>query len=163
LIVTFHHFTIFLLIRWIVYAIVLIGAVWCILVIVRKTRRQRDQDHLLTTTRLSIMDKEVQRACRFIEEAYADAGLAPSLVAAQQSTGAPFLEALFQRELGMSITEFIEQVRINRAKIMLSQGIDPGQTTLGPLVGIADSRVFESLFQRLAGVSVADYVRSMTH
>jgi transcriptional regulator GlxA family with amidase domain len=163
LIVTLHNFPTFLFIRWIVYAAVLIGAVWSILVFVRTARRRRDLDHLLTTTRLSIMDKEVQRACRFIEEAYVDAGLTPSLVAARQSTGEGFLEALFQRELGMSVTDFIAQVRVNRAKIILSRQDAAADTAiLGPMVGMADGRVFEGTFHRLTGVSIADYARSIT-
>jgi two-component system, response regulator YesN len=99
----------------------------------------------------------VQRACRFIEEAFADSALSPSTVALQQSTGEAFLEALFARELGMSITEFILQVRINRAKIIFLETPSADPAAVAVEVGIAGTVQFEEAFLRITGVPVAEF------
>ena len=70
----------------------------------------------MTTTRLSLMDGEVQRACLHIEKQYMDPSLTPVSVCGSIVTGQPFLETMFERELGMSVAAYIDQVRIHHAR-----------------------------------------------
>jgi transcriptional regulator GlxA family with amidase domain len=156
-----HHAAAFLVLRWCIGVALAMVAAWLVAAAVSRARARRDRGHFLTTTRLSIMDKEVQRACRFIETAYADRALTPTLVATQQSTGEAFLEALFSRELGMPITEFIEQVRINRAKSAFADDPAVDGAVVAPAVGIADLRQFDQLFLRITGVPVAEFRASL--
>jgi AraC-like DNA-binding protein len=78
--------------------------------------RRRNNQNFMKQTRLSIMDKEVRRACKYIESNYANPLLNPQFICQELVTGESFLEALFERELGMTISGFVSQVRIHHAR-----------------------------------------------
>jgi AraC-like DNA-binding protein len=119
--------------------------------------RKRDSMRFLTTTRLSIADKEVQRACNFIEKNYADPRLSAESICDTLVSGTAFLQALFRRELGMSLEDFIAQVRMNRARIMLGENAELSSEELAAGVGYEDSSLFGRKFLEITGVSVEDY------
>jgi two-component system response regulator YesN len=111
----------------------------------------------MTTTRLSVMDKEVQRACRHIELNYAEPQLSIDTICSALVTGRPFLEALFQKELGISIQEFINQVRVNRAKIIMGKNPSITVDDLSSMIGFVDGRTFSDVFKSLSGIDLAAY------
>jgi AraC-like DNA-binding protein len=119
--------------------------------------RHRDSRRFLTTTRLSVVDKEVQRACAFIEKNYANPDLTVNIMCDILVTGPAFLEALFQRELGMSIENFIVQVRMNRARIHLAGHPDEPLDELAASAGYSDGEAFSKAFLKVTGVTVEDY------
>jgi len=113
--------------------------------------KKTDKKRFMTTTRLSIMDKEVQKACRFIEKNYADTELGLEKICVNLITGEAFLEALFERELGISVTGFITQVRINRAKIMSHKNPDADVDRIAEETGFPDVTSFSCTFQEITG------------
>ena len=119
--------------------------------------RQKESKRFLTTTRLSIVDKEVRRACNYIEKNYADTGLSVESLCDDLTTGPAFLHALFNRELGMSVEEFIVQVRMNRARIELGDNPELGMDELATRVGCADARALARDFLRVTGISIDEY------
>jgi AraC-like DNA-binding protein len=122
---------------------------------------RREKKRFLTTTRLSIMDKEVQRACRHIEKNFADSSLCITTICTQLVTGEAFLQALFERELGMQVEHFITQVRINRARIILSQqGPLPAQQ-LSAEVGYTSDIAFLQEFYQTVEISFDEYCASI--
>lgn len=135
--------------------LILAGSVFLIILTISFYQSRRDRDRFMTTTRLSIMDKEVQRACRHIEEQFMDPQLDLRKLCESLVTGAAFLDALFVKELGLSVEGFIDQVRINRAKITLRN--EPGipESALGAAVGFADEKKFTEKFETITGCSVA--------
>ncbi len=124
-------------------------------------RRREDERRFMTTTRLSVMDKEVQRACKHMERYFDDPNLNLESLCRSLVTGPAFMEALFQREMGMRVEEFLSHVRMNRARKTLNK--EPAVTVdeLSRSVGISDPQEFENVFRRLAGVSLDEY-RSRT-
>lgn len=128
-----------------------------ILFYLQKKERQR----FMTTTRLSVMDKEVQRACRYIELNFAVCQLSSEMLCEELVTGKAFLEALFQKELGMKIENFIEQVRINRAKILLNKNPLLTLEEIAIETGFEDSAKFAQTFQNIAGISYEAYKNSL--
>jgi AraC-like DNA-binding protein len=84
-------------------------------IFLKKRRAEKDEKRFMTTTRLSLMDGEVQRACLHIEKQYMDPSMTPASVCGSIVTGQPFLETMFERELGMSIAAYMDQVRIHHA------------------------------------------------
>jgi AraC-like DNA-binding protein len=125
-------------------------------------RERREKGRFLTTTRLSIMDKEVQRACRHIEEHYADPDCSLQSVCEALVTGEAFLDALFIKELGLSITDFITQVRINRAKIEMKKKPVPEIDLLALSVGYEDKEQFLASFTRITGTDYLTYHNALS-
>jgi methylphosphotriester-DNA--protein-cysteine methyltransferase len=113
----------------------------------------------MTTTRLSLMDGEVRRACVHIEKHYADPALTPAGLCAAIVTGEPFLEALFQRELGMSIADYIVQSRIHHAKQMVKMNPAADAPSVATQAGFSDTESFKALFEKLTGYTFEDFTR----
>jgi AraC-like DNA-binding protein len=119
--------------------------------------RRRDNMRFLTTTRLSIADKEVQRACNYIERNYADPRLSAESICDALVSGTAFLQVLFHRELGMGLEDFIAQVRMNRARIILGENSEVRADELAASVGYEDTSLFDRKFLEITGVTVEDY------
>jgi AraC-like DNA-binding protein len=122
-----------------------------------RRRSKKEARRFMTTMRLSLMDPEVQRACLHIEKSYTDLQLTPAAICAAIVTGEPFLNALFDRELGMSITGYIDQVRIHHAKLIATRDPTIPPDSIAPLVGFPDGAAFEAKFEALTGSSFTAY------
>lgn len=142
--------------------IVLAISLLLILFTVSYYRGKREQGRFLTTTRLSIMDKEVQRACRYIEEHYEDPECNLTSVCMELVTGEAFLDALFVKELGLTISDFIDQVRINRAKIAMRKEPHVAIESLAESVGYLNTDRFLSSFKKITGSDYPEYKDALT-
>jgi AraC-like DNA-binding protein len=127
--------------------------------VVMSVRNSRDRRRFLTTTRLSVMDKEVQKACRYIEQHYADPGLSAKGVCEALVTGESFLEVLMERNLGMGLVDFITQVRVNGAKMILGRNPAASMESVAKEAGFADEALFAATFRKVTGVSFDSYTR----
>jgi methylphosphotriester-DNA--protein-cysteine methyltransferase len=125
-----------------------------------RTTGSRAEKRFLTTTRLSLMDGEVQHACLHIEKSYADPALTPARVCADLITGEAFLEALFSRDLGMGITGYIDQVRIHRAKQFARANPGADIQTVAMQVGFVEVNRFEEQFKKLTGKTFEEFPKA---
>ncbi|HLV32487.1 MAG TPA: AraC family transcriptional regulator [Chitinispirillaceae bacterium] len=141
--------------------IVLLVSVTVILATIIFYFQKQDRVRFMTTTRLSVMDKEVQRACRLIERKFTDSSLTPEMVCDELVTGEAFLQALFKKELGMSIEEFTNQVRINRARILLNKNWEADADELVYETGFKDTEEFLITFNKITGVSYESFKNSI--
>jgi len=125
------------------------------------TRRNRnDSRRFLTTTRLSVLDKLVQRGCRHIESSYPDPALTPETVCNSLVTGKAYLDALFMNELGINVQDFIIQVRVNAIKNRLSADQTPDINEICAECGFADREEAERCFSNICGgVGIAEFAR----
>lgn len=142
--------------------VVLIASLLIILFTISFYRERRERGRFLTTTRLSVMDKEVQRSCRYIEEHFDDPDLGIDHICAALVTGGAFLEALFVKELGLTVEDFIAQVRINRAKIILRSDTGILTATLAGQCGFSDENRFLERFSTITGCSLDEYRRNLS-
>ncbi|NLW31264.1 MAG: helix-turn-helix transcriptional regulator [Fibrobacter sp.] len=141
--------------------IVLLVSVTVIIATLVFYMQKQDRVRFLTTTRLSVMDKEVQRACRLIERKFTDRSLTPEVVCGELVTGEAFLQALFKKELGMSIEDFTNQVRINRARIILNRNREADTDELVYETGFKDTEEFLNAFNKITGVSFESFRNSI--
>jgi AraC-like DNA-binding protein len=118
--------------------------------------RRRNNQNFMKQTRLSIMDKEVRRACKYIESNYANPELNPEFICRELVTGQAFLEALFQRELGMSIPAFISQVRIHHARSILEADAGMNPQEIASQTGFTDEKSLHETFLRVTGKKIGD-------
>ncbi|MBD3344988.1 MAG: helix-turn-helix domain-containing protein [Chitinivibrionales bacterium] len=119
--------------------------------------RNRQSKLFVSHTRLSIMDKEIRKACQYIEDNYDDPDLSIQKICDDLVTGEAFLEALFDRDLGMGVDDFIGQVRVNRAKIILSRTPEISTAELASRVGITKENDFYNLFKSITGNEFSEY------
>lgn len=124
-------------------------------------RKQVESGRFLTSTRLSLMDKEVQIACKYMENNYSDFDLDAEKLCKELVTGTAFLEAIFVKELGMSIEDFLRQVRINRARKFLEKDVQKPVYELAEKCGYTDIKQFEVDFQSTTGLSFDDYISTI--
>jgi transcriptional regulator GlxA family with amidase domain len=127
------------------------------LMIALRRRAKSESRRFMTTMRLSLMDPVVQQACLQIEKSYTDATLTPAAVCAAIVTGEPFLEALFTKELGMSVAAYIDQVRVHNARRIASR--DPGVSleSTAQAVGFQSGDAFAEKFRGVTGVPFEEY------
>lgn len=116
-----------------------------------------DRERFLSRDRLSLMDKEVQKACLVIEKQFAEPELTHQRVCEILETGESFLEALFARELGMSVSAYIEHVRINRAIHMLRANHLEPVSELAGRAGLTSAEALSEPFERITGLSIERY------
>ena len=127
------------------------------------TRRRNDSRRFLTTTRLAVLDKLVQRGCRHIESNYPDPALTPETVCNSLVTGKAYLDALFMNELGINVQDFIIQVRVNAIKNLLAAPQaqpSPDINEICAECGFADRDEAERCFSAICGgVGIAEFAR----
>ena len=114
----------------------------------------------LSSMRLSLMDKEVQYACKYIEKNYSNPDLSVGTICTALITGDAFLEALFEKELGMSVSEYIARVRISHAKQKLLEMSTLPFDFFSRQLGFTDGYVFQKAFLAISGVSFVEYASS---
>ena len=122
-------------------------------------RQKTEKTRFLTTTRLSIMDKGSRGHAGILRPIL----LILSFLLKnfeELVTGEAFLEALFQKELGMSVGEFIGQVRINHARILLNKTPSLTPEELAFRCGFPDAEAFSRSFRSIAGIGFSEYVKS---
>jgi AraC-like DNA-binding protein len=139
--------------------LMLLACVALILAAIRFVKKQRATPRFLTTTRLSVMDKEVQRACRYIEKNFANPDLSAEGICSDLVTGVAFLEALMERDLGVTVNDFIVHVRVNRAKQILAKDPAAGCESVSRETGFASEAAFLASFRKLTGASFEAYTQ----
>jgi AraC-like DNA-binding protein len=141
--------------------LVLTGSLLALFITILLIWLRKDNDRFLTTGRLSIMDKEVQRACDFVEENFSNQDLSIELLCREMVTGEAFLNALFIGELGITVENFIDQVRVNRVKIFLSKDLNITIEKLVLQTGFSGEKVLQDIFLTITGIEFDAYRNSL--
>ena len=128
-----------------------------VLIFIRYFRKLGKVNRFMTTTRLSVMNRFVRQACRYIEKNYADVDLTVDQICSDLVTGKAYLEALFKKELGMRVEDFIDQVRINRVKIMINKNPELSLSEAAKATGFADEKECLARFRSICGVDFEAY------
>lgn len=123
--------------------------------------RKKDSRRFLTTTRLSVFDKMVQRTCRYIESNFSDPQLTVESICRDLVTGEAYLEALFEKELGISIDEFIIQVRVNHLRMLMKEDPEITSDQITDLCGFKNMDDAEQAFRSITGVPLEQLKRSL--
>ncbi|MFM9277822.1 response regulator [Paenibacillus jiagnxiensis] len=101
------------------------------------------------------IDNPVKQAIQFIEEKYMDeCGLAE--VAAHVHLNPSYFSNLFKKETGESVTGYIQNLRVQKAKILL-KSTDMKIFEIAQAIGFNDSNYFTHMFNRIAGLPPKEY------
>jgi AraC-like DNA-binding protein len=124
-------------------------------------QKKNDDKRFLTSTRLSVMDKQVQIAVKYMESNYSDPDLSVESICEALVTGPAFLEALFDRELGMNVLDFLTHIRINRVKEILEKEPDIPVEELISRIGYTDADLFLEHFKEINSIDFNEYHKSI--
>lgn len=108
--------------------------------------------------RLAQGGKSVEVVKRWIEEHYSEQAELSSLAGLVYLTPT-YLSKLFKQETGMTITDYLIEIRIKRAKQLLADSSNLKIHEVGHEVGYPDPAYFNKLFKRMVGVTPNEYKR----
>ena len=101
----------------------------------------------------------VQKAIVFIESDLS-ADLTLSSIAEAQNVSSGYLSAIFRRETGKTITEYIREKRVNHA-IYLLETTHLQVQTIATHCGIVDLQYFSKIFKKHTGKTPKEYRESI--
>jgi two-component system response regulator YesN len=70
-----------------------------------------------------------------------------------------YLSKLFKQETGLTLTDYITEMRLRKAKYLLKNSPDLKIHEIGAEVGYGDPAYFNKLFKRVVGVTPNEYKR----
>lgn len=108
--------------------------------------------------RLAQGGKSVEVVKRWIEEHYSEQAELSNLAGMVYLTPT-YLSKLFKQETGMTITDYLIEIRIKRAKQLLADSSNLKIHEVGHEVGYPDPAYFNKLFKRMVGVTPNEYKR----
>ncbi|MEI2778833.1 MAG: AraC family transcriptional regulator [Tetrasphaera sp.] len=102
-------------------------------------------------------DPAFERTLAYVHEYYAEAFTVEEL-AAEHAVSTSYLYRCYRKRLGMAPMHYRNQVRIEKAKLMLLDPTLPIDTVAGR-VGFTDAKYFARVFKQLAGAAPSAYRR----
>ncbi|MNO66904.1 putative response regulatory protein [compost metagenome] len=121
-------------------------------------REMSDTLKEIRSCRLAQAGKSVETVKRWIMEHYkepAELGLLANMVYLTPS----YLSKLFKNETGMTITDYLIEIRIKKAKHLLKESAEMKIHEIGCEVGYPDPAYFNKLFKRMVGITPNEYKR----
>lgn len=126
-----------------------------VLLLDKKIRRQREQPQ----TARSQAEKYVEQAKRFIMDCYTEELSIPQI--AQKIGIAPaYLQRLFHAHTGSTITEYVNGLRLNRSKYLLSHS-ELSLVDVAENAGFGSRQRLAQIFRKEMGISPGQYRASM--
>jgi YesN/AraC family two-component response regulator len=113
---------------------------------------------LLIQQRCAATPRQLVRALvAHMHSAYAD-DISLQAFAAEHNVSLAYFSRLFKIEMGLTFSDYLTQVRIEKAKELLARR-DLRLGDISVLVGYDDPKYFSQIFRKVAGVSPIDYQR----
>lgn len=103
----------------------------------------------------------VKQALSYLHRDYSRASLSRQEIAAAIGTSKQHLDRIFSKELHLSVIEYLNRLRIQRAKDCLVQTSDE-VTSVAMQVGFNDSAYFSRVFRKLVGQSPTEYRKHLS-
>lgn len=141
-------------------------------VLINEARTERELEHLSTDMlhkycllvrnhSMTGYSQVIKEVISYIDFHYAE-DLNLTFFAEMFSLSKNYLSGLFKKESGMTLTDYIHQVRIRRAITMINSSSLP-ITTVAASCGYNDMNYFIRLFKRTYGMSPKQYQKSILH
>jgi two-component system response regulator YesN len=104
-------------------------------------------------------NKMATAAKLYIELHYSNPDLQLEEVAHHAYVNSSYLRALFKKEVGMTITDYVTHVRMQKAKELLSQGSNK-VSDIAEQIGYNDPAYFSRCFKKYYGYPPSEYENS---
>jgi YesN/AraC family two-component response regulator len=124
---------------------------------------RRDRDRFFAASRLSIMDKEIQQICEYIEIHFSDPLLSIQSICEKFVTGEAFVKRLFLKEIGIPFDEFIAQVRVHhiQKKVKKNPGISDDELMV--FSGFTEWNVLADTFRAITRKTIEEFKQQQAH
>lgn len=100
-----------------------------------------------------------RQICMFVQEHYTDPNLSAGDIAERFSISQPYLSRYFKKMQGVGLLEYIQSVRIEHAKQLLSQGMTVTKTA--ECVGYYTTRPLIRAFKSIEGITPSEYKKNL--
>jgi two-component system response regulator YesN len=104
--------------------------------------------------------KIAQSAKLYIEQGYSDPDLQLEHVANHVFINASYLRAVFKKEFGLTLSDYVTQYRMKKAKELLGRGT-MRLSDIAERVGYSDASYFSKSFKKYYGYSPSEYEKSI--
>ena len=92
-----------------------------------------------------------------INSRYQDPALCLSSIAQELQRSPNYISKVFKAETGRSLVDYINEIRIAKAKELLREKNHVPQETIAEQVGISNIRTFQRLFKKMEGITPGQY------
>ncbi len=118
--------------------------------------RVRSLSYLITTLKLNFQDKGiVKQVCQFIFQNI-DNNISLSLAADRLYMNKTYISESFKQKIGISFTEYVTLVKMERAKVFLRDG-ELKTYEIAEKLGYKDTEYFSRLFKKAVGVTPTEF------
>jgi YesN/AraC family two-component response regulator len=93
---------------------------------------------------------------KYIEENYAEK-ISLKSIAGLFYLNASYLSSLFKQRTGVNLNKYVETIRIDRAKILLTSLEDATVNDIASMIGYADPNYFTKAFKKRTGMTPVEY------
>jgi two-component system response regulator YesN len=100
--------------------------------------------------------KVIEEIKQFLHERFADPGLSLELASEQVGLSAGYIGKLFKHVTGLSFNDYVSNIRLNKAKILLVETTD-SVAQIGECVGIFNVSYFSTLFKKKYGMTPSQF------
>ncbi len=101
-------------------------------------------------------DRRIGLVTDFVRAHYADPNLTVNTVAVAAGLSESYLCTFYKQACGVTVKDFVTQVRIEKAKDLLRQNFDKLQV-VALSVGFRDANYFSTVFKRQVGITPGEY------
>ncbi len=101
----------------------------------------------------------IRPAVRYLEDHYADAGLTNQILAEQAMISEVYFRRVFKENFGVSPKQYIQDLRIAKAKNLLKSNVYSSIATVAEEVGFSNIYQFSTAFKKATGYTPTRYVK----
>lgn len=105
-------------------------------------------------------DEQIKRLCAYMEQHYEE-NISLETLLSMTTIGKSYLLRLFTKQLGVSPYRYLQTIRIDQAKKLLEQGVEP--IDAAHRTGFSDQSHFTNFFKSFIGLTPKQYQRIFTH
>ena len=109
-----------------------------------------------TTSSVDRKNEVVEKVKQYVAEHYDDRDLSVECLSDQVELSTNYLRRIFKESMGLSVSEYILNTRIEKAKELM-RTTDYTAKSIASMVGYADSRYFYVVFKRCTGMTAEEF------
>lgn len=119
-------------------------------------------EQYLTSNKKTNSSKIIRKAKEYIDQNYNRSDLLIDEIASNVFFHPSYLRFLFKKETGMTVGEYLTQVRMTKAKELLKNG-GLKHMEVANMVGYSDATYFSKCFKKFHKICPFDYEKSVSH
>lgn len=101
----------------------------------------------------------IRPAVRYLQNHFSDAGLTNKTLAEKAMISEVYFRKLFKENFGVSPKQYIQDLRIIKAKNLLKGNICPSVSAVAEEVGFSNVYQFSAAFKKTVGITPSEYIK----